>query len=228
MVYTCRECNFFAKTKRLNVTKGFALLHQTLQSDCGQFYYIDVMHASAKDELIIGASCARCKLLKVKIVKSVDMQSVIDFITYDLSFPVIPQGIISDNASNIIGSQVKENIRAINQGLARYQFHKILGDYEDGDFGMIQDNIGHFNKERAKKRQTRRDTLTASKEEKLGQELQVVMKTAMDRKCYGKYKPENTAKPSVTGDSHPRNAENGVKVENAEEDGNDEKIEGNT
>ena len=46
-----------------------------------------------------------------------NQQVLIDFLLYNLATPVIPRVIISDNASELIGTEVRTAIRTLNQGL---------------------------------------------------------------------------------------------------------------
>ena len=81
----CHHCNFMARNKRMNIKKSYRLLHQTLTSSCGNFWYVDALHSGKDSEIILGASCAKCKLLKIKILDQLKMQDMVDFLVYELS-----------------------------------------------------------------------------------------------------------------------------------------------
>ena len=91
------------------------------------------MHVTKGEDLILRASCAKCKLLKVKILKTVTMKDMVDFLFYDICCLIILRGIITDRASNLIGSEVKERISSLNQGLNRFKFYKYLGECFEED-----------------------------------------------------------------------------------------------
>ena len=104
------------------------MLHSALSSDFGQFWYIDNFIPGQGEAQVLGGSCSKCKLLKVRIVEEMSQQVLIDFLLYDLATPVIPRGIISDNARELIGTEVRKAIKKLNQGLKKFKFIELMGN----------------------------------------------------------------------------------------------------
>ena len=173
----------------MNIKKSYRLLHQTLNSSCGNFYYVDALHTGKDSEIILGASCARCKLLKVKILDNLGMQDMVDFLTYEICQPVIPRGIISDRGANLIGQDVKDRISSLNQGLNRFKFYNFMNEsYEEGAERDLDAEHKRESERWRKEVLERKENTTKDAAFRQGVELQKMLKMAAESRQQ-KYKP---------------------------------------